>query len=293
MVRTVAFSRQKREPLWLTQGKLALQSQHEPYQIGEDAQQLFADVGARTARRFARIAQFLEENYPDYFNGRKPVRAGSAALLEFMQIFEMDRPAAVEIAESCMGGQMGVRELKSLREEILDARVQPAITSRVEGSRRAGQFAELAERRLYEEGLIPGLEPVPDTNPPSAPRALTPDFLMVDKSTGGIIAMEIKAPSETAARSLAYVAGQLVSRVAILRLRYSDAILVLPSEAETIANEAIRLWDQWVTKKEAVQKGLSILLIDNRSHKIIKSKRLWHDEGAYRRKMNSSPPEET
>ena len=33
--------------------------------------------------------------------------------------------------------------------------------------------------------------------------------------------------------------------------------------------ETNRLWDQWITKKEIVQQGLSILLIDNSSYKII------------------------
>jgi hypothetical protein len=285
MVRTVAFSQHKREPIWLTQGKLALQTQQQPEQFGEGAQALFADIGARTARRFARIAEFLQQNFPLYFNGEKRVRAGSAAVLEFMQLFEVNRPAALEIAELFLGGQYGVRELKSMRDELQGARPSPAVTSRAEGSRRASQFAQLAEKRLHEAELIPGLEPVENSGPPTAPRALMPDFLMVEKSTGCIVAMEIKAPSDTAARSLSYVAGQLVSRVAALRLRYADAVLVLPSEAETIANETIQLWDSWITKKEPVQQGLSILLLDEKTHRLIKSKRKWHDEGSNRRKQ--------
>lgn len=273
MARTVAFSQHNKEPLWLTQGKLALQLQRDPESTGDANQEVFSEIGARTARRFARLAEFLERNFPDYFEGRQSILAGSAAVQEFIKLFEVDKSTALEVADQSLEGKLGVRELRTIRDKSLSSRTVPKVTSRIEGSRRAAEFAELADRRLREQNLIPELHVTEgaETRPPNGPVPLIPDLVMLERSTGKIVAVEFKAPTDTAARSVGYVAGQLISRIAALRLRYDDAVLVMPKEAESIARETVQLWRQWVCQPHATAHGISILLLDENTQTWIKA----------------------
>ena len=193
-----------------------------------------------------------------------------------MQLYDTDKSKALEIADTTLEGKLSVRDLRTIKEKILNGRVPPRVTSRVEGRRRTAEFSEMAKRHLSQPNFMPGLEPITDTNLYDGMSPLTPDFLMYETATGRLIAAEIKVHSSSAASSVGHLAGQLISRVAVLRLRYDDAFLVMPTESESLATETMSMWQRWATKPEAKNSDLRVLLLGEGTQKYITttSKRL-------------------
>lgn len=263
MARTVAFSQLKNEPDWLVEGKHALKIER-----GELSEQLHVDrhqadsLDTRTARRFARIAAFLEQDYPDYFSGQKQVRAGSAALIEFIKLKESSPQRAQELAETTLAGELAVAQLKAELEKVRTQKAPSARSNRLDASRWAIDFENLVLRRLSEGRLLPDSEKIEEIEVVKSREALAPDILVHYKKNGSpSLAIEVKAPRDTAARAGTTVAAELISRMAALMLRYDYTLLVLPQEAEGIAQETVRMWRKWTDVPGRNLPPLTIMLL--------------------------------
>ena len=68
-----------------------------------------------------------------------------------------------------------------------------------------------------------------------------------------------------------HVAGELISRIAVLRLHYDDAVLVMPSEAFALAQTTVDLWRIWANISPPQSCKIDILLVSRDSHRLISS----------------------
>ena len=268
MVRTVAFSQHSTEPKWLEVGKEhLLKGAYQPKPEGahgkwEDA------AGARTAQRFGRLAGFLGRHYPEYFSGIQPLRAGSAAVQELMKIHQLQPDAANRLAPRCLSGDIKVAQLHQELFRLLDAG-KPVHAGRQASSRWIAEFRALAIGRIETEPILPDAMLISEVLLITQRSALIPDLAVRYKDSNRLIAVDIKAPRETSARSVTNVAAGLISRVATLRLHYDDAVLVLPVEAAHIATATISLWREWVKVHEPRWCRINILLLGQSSHQLL------------------------
>ena len=261
MARKVAFKQQGIDPDWLIAGKHALAAERGQSVIkGEISQEQVLTLDARTARRFARIAEFLEQHYPAYLDGKKSVKAGSAAVLELIKLHQIAPKAADQVADACLSGELTVAQLRAKVEEGREKPEIAYVRPRQDASRWTADFEALVLERLEQGRLLPDFDQIDKIEVLKSKEPLVPDFLVHSGRAKRITAVEVKAPRNTAARSVSTVATELVSRLAVLSLRYENVVLVLPKEAAEIAAEAMELWEKW-TKEELRQGNPRIVLL--------------------------------
>ena len=101
------------------------------------------ELPPRTAQRFARLARFLQESYPELLAGN-PMLAGSAAVLELAKIHAISRSEADTLAARCLSGEIGVAELRERFESLQSEHAGAAPPVRKTSSQRAAAFADVA-----------------------------------------------------------------------------------------------------------------------------------------------------
>ena len=270
MGRTVAFSQRAGVPDWFELGKRQLSEAKSPPKEYE-AQGKSATPGARTVQRFARLARFLKEHHPTYFSGTVPLQAGSAAVQELMKIHQLQPEVACRLAPGCLNGHITVTQLHQELTRLL-AVDQQLDTSRQGSSRWSASFKELAITRIGLEPILPDANLITEVQVVRVRTALVPDLVARHGATNRIIAIDISAPRDTAARSVANVAASLIARIATLRLHFDDAVLVLPVEATHIASATIDLWRDWVNVRESRWSRIDILVLGQTSHQLVSGK---------------------
>jgi hypothetical protein len=274
MARPVAFSPQTNEPVWLTDGKQALVSSR---RLGSSAS-MHGTQGdspsARTAHRFARIAEFLETHYPLHFAGTRPVRAGSAVLLELMKLHQFSPELAAQNADRCLAGEITVADLRSTLARV---RAEPEVGRLADGRaatmRWLANFTQMALRRVKDEALLPNASDIEAFQLPDQRAPMAPDLIAYYRNEHKVVAVEVKAPRDASPQSISNVAHELISRVAVLRLHFDDALLVLPEEADGIATKTVELWEGWVRKTKRRSSSIDMLLLGEKTHRWVSSKK--------------------
>lgn len=80
-------------------------------------------------------------------------------------------------------------------------------------------------------------------------------------SRGGSVAIDIRAPDVNAARTSAAAAAALASRIAVLRLRFSKVVMVLPLKSGGYADETFKQLQEWASEPDGLMSSVSFLLL--------------------------------
>lgn len=271
MPRTVAIAQHSDLPVWLVRGQLALLKSRSSTGTGSSEATGDEGLSPRTEHRFARLVRFLETHFPAYLDGTHALQAGSAAVQELAKIHALSPDAALEIAPSCLGGEMTVGALRQRLADLYTKASEIQQSVRWTGSRRLSEFHNIAARRIQTEDLLPFSDRIREFSAAERRTPLAPDLVAREIGTGREIAIEIKAPRDTAARSTMHTAGELISRIAVLRLHYDDAILVMPLEAFALAEVTVDLWRTWVRFSRPQSCKIDILLVSREAHRLLSS----------------------
>lgn len=256
-------------PLWLEQGlRLHAASAGTGGERWASAQ-LELGLDARTARRYFRLTEFVATHFPQFLEIPEKFRAGSAALLEFIKLHELSPELAREVASGCFGGTLNG---DAIRERVRSARPERAETGEAHAravSARSASFQRAVLERLAVDASIlrlPDLDRVSfnEGREPMMPKA-------VAHTRRRNIAIEIKSPADDGARSLSNVAASLVARIALLRMRFDDAILVMPVGSEAIAAKVSELLKGWSQDSRLFERTVDVLVLDER-HLVVPKK---------------------
>lgn len=268
MTQTVAVSQHTGQPQWFIKG-LAVLARGLAAAGDAASGQVDLGISPRVAKSYARLVVFMQEHYAEYASGAKRSFAGSAAVQELAKIHAIDVTVAHGIADACFAGKLTVNQL---RERLARLYVEPTATNqavRKVGSRRFAEFLALAAYRLRHEALLPFSAHIKELEMVERGVLLAPSLVARSIDGHSEIAIEIRAPRDTAARSVAHVAAELVARFSALRLHYHGAILVMPMEAKVIAETCAELWRSWVRFCPQQWCKMDILLLDEKSHLFI------------------------
>lgn len=270
MARPVSFSQQG-VPAWLALGRRWQELTSQMDEEGAAAVLQLPAAEVRTAKRYARAAQFLAAAYPGQVGDQQPVLAGSVAVLELARLHQLKPTLADELAPAVLRGDLNASQVRARiaaeidRSDVLRQRAHRA------SSAWLASFKELAFRRLGHEQLLHAIGRTVKVDFPSRRRsALEPDFVATFVSPSKEMAVEVHCPRDTAAKSQATVAAQLVAHVATLLLRYDLALLVLPMQGENAAAATIELWDQWVKPDPVQSCRMHMILLGENEHRWIR-----------------------
>lgn len=221
-------------------------------------------LSPRTTQRFVRLASFLQENYPELLKPEQPMCAGSAAILELTKIHGISKSEADTLAPRVLNGEIGVVELRQRVDRIQrEAAGEPGL-ARKRGNQRAAAFEEIASELILSGAVkLPVALEVVKIMRPERREPMAPDLIAFGKEPGQVIAIEIKAPSDRSSRSPFHMATELMERMALLKLHFSDAVLVLPKEASEVALLAQNRWEVWVKNLPPESRKMHILFVDN------------------------------
>lgn len=268
MVRTVSISSASGKPLWYEQACEILGLPTGSASSGTCSSA--TELPPRTAQRFARLARFLQESYPELLNAGNPMLAGSAAVLELAKIYAVSRSEADTLAARCLSGEIGVAELRERFESLQSQHAGTAPPVRKTSSQRAAAFADVASGLILSgEVKLPTELEVVQIMRPDRREPMAPDLIAYGKAPGQVIAVEIKSPSDRSARSPFQTATELMERMALLKLHFFDAVLVLPKEASEVAQLAQERWDAWVKNLPSKSCRMSVLLVETASHQAL------------------------
>lgn len=213
----------------------------------------------QTLNRFVRLAAFLETHYPEVLKKGSSFQAGSAVMLEFIQLHALSVEQARLEAPDCFHGITSVRTLRSrigeLREEL--ARHQKA--SPRSNNQRYADFAHHALELLQRKPHLLGLGPIASMEVSEVRSTLMPKLVAHCKK--GLAAIDVRAPDVTAARSLSAAAASYASRIAVLRLRFDHVVIVMPEKAQLYAEETLRLLHGWAKAPSQVLSSVSFLMV--------------------------------
>ena len=264
MTRTIEFNAQGTLPLWLEHGKRPLAAERRSGPESWDEATAALALDARTAKRFARITEFLESEFPEIVETKRKIRAGSAVVLEFMKLHEFSPAQARLVAEKCFTGHFTVDAMRILLTKVRQS-ADPEESSRLEsGSLRYAGFTRTALDRLKSEPAL--LQKFEVNRLEMVDTRLTLMPKVIAHCTRMKIAVEIRAPQDDTTRSIANIASALVARIAVLRLRFDDVILVMPKSAEKVAQMTMKLLYEWTQDARESVRTVDILLLDEQLH---------------------------
>ena len=215
----------------------------------------------QTLNRFVRLAAFLETHYPEVLKKGSSFQAGSAVMLEFIQLHALSVEQARLEAPDCFHGITSVRTLRSrvgqLREEL--ARHQKASLS--SSNQRYADFTRHALELLQRKPQLLGLGPIESMEVSEVRSTLMPKLVAYCKGSGPV-AVDIRAPDVTSARSLSAAAATYAARIAVLKLRFDRVVVVMPAKARMYADDTLSLLNDWAKKPTALLESVSFLLVD-------------------------------
>lgn len=231
---------------------------------------------AQTLYRLMRAAAFMNDHFHEEVAAGQ-IKAGSAAVLELIQLYEFDSDLAKAEAPGVFSGEKSVRDIRHLRRQVQEKKV-PASSRLAHHSQRYTSFSELAVSLLMKKSELLGngekvvltQSPVRDT--------LSPKLYGTTRD-GRTIAVDIKAPDPTAARTKAAAAASLASRIGVLLLRFSKVVIVLPDKAEVYAEATLDLLSSWAVEPKLVLSSVSFLILDTNTHQTRVHSREWQPKG--------------
>lgn len=258
MGRTVAYA-QDGNPEWLRTGRQWLHLTAEmPASAAARAMEL-ASAEVRSVQRWARAAQFLDSEYPAY---AASVRVGSVAVLSLAKLHRLDAGAANTLAERVFSGRLTSAQINREVTAWIERSERAKMLRHRSGSAWRASFREAALRRLEREpqalgrpGRLVGFE----ENQRSALKA---DLLVFFEEPNAEVAIVVRAPRDTAAKSATTVASQLMSEIGLMLLHYQDVLVLLPASAAPICEAVSQLWKNWVRSDVRQSRRLSFGLLD-------------------------------
>jgi len=219
-----------------------------------------SDERPQTLNRFVRLAAFLETHYPEVLRNGSRFQAGSAVMLEFIQLHALSVEQAHLEAPDCFHGITSVRTLRSrigeLREELARHQKAPPRSS----NQRYANFAHHALELLQRKPHLLGLGPIASMEVSEVRSTLMPK--LVAHCNKGLVAVDIRAPDVTSARSLSAAAATYAARIAVLKLRFDRVVVVMPAKARMYADETLSLLNDWAKKPTTLPESVSFLLVD-------------------------------
>lgn len=223
----------------------------------------------RTAQRWARAVEFLTSTYPALLATKQHgLKAGSVAVLELARLHKLDPPTADGLAERVLSGTANTPEVRRAVAIALERRERKTTRQAPSGTAWRAAFRQLAIRRLSEHrpllgefGAVASVKWV-DERP-----ALKPDMVVKFVNPSYDMAVAIRGPRDTAAKSTATVAAQLLADAAVLLLRYESSPIVLPFEAERIADAVLLRWQECAKPQNRDIKRLRVMPIGATEHR--------------------------
>jgi hypothetical protein len=222
---------------------------------------------AQTLHRFVRAATFLADSYPDALKPQQGFAAGSAVMLEFIQLHELSAKLAQQHSAGVFAGKTSVREVRKI---LADARGALAAAGGVQPQHRTQRYADFSQHAIgmltQDPGLLnlAGLKALHQTG---VRHTLMPK--LVAETGDGEVAVDVRAPDVTAARTLATGAALIAARVAVLRLRFERVIVAMPEKAEPYALETLKLLKTWAAEPAPILANLDFLLIGDDSARLL------------------------
>lgn len=230
-------------PRWLAVGLhlLALQRSGDAA-AWEEAMRTQAD-SAQTLKRFMRVAAFLEQRYAASIVPGQNFQAGSAVMLEFVQLHEASAQAAQQAAAGVFSGETSVRELRRL---LATLRESSPVQVASHHAQRYADFSQQAIELFLKKPELLNFGPDVVLKVTQVRSTLMPK--LVAQTPEGEVAIDIRAPDVNAARTAAAAAAALASRIAVLRLRFSKVVVVLPERSAGYADETLKLLQDWANE---------------------------------------------
>jgi len=214
---------------------------------------------AQTFHRFMRIAAFVSEHFKEELDAGQ-IKAGSAVMLEFMQIYELDREAAMLKAPAVLAGDEGVIDLREERKRRQEA-VFASNRRLSHHTQRYTSFSAEAISVLKKDNDLLGSGEKISLQTSSVRDTLAPKLSGVTQD-GRTIAVDIKAPDPSAARTESTTAAALAARVAVLLLKFDLVVVVVPVNAETYARATLDLLGKWASEPQQVLARVGFLILD-------------------------------
>lgn len=218
--------------------------------------------------RFMRLAEFLQKHYSDQLEPNVNFRAGSAVMLEFVQLHELSPEHAQELYQDVFGGRVSVRKLRDRMAAIRQNAESATGTVARNKSQRYAEFSKHAIQLLQTQPGLLRLSTFRTIEESDIRSTLMPK--LVAQIREGAVAVDVRSPDISAARSTASAAALFVSRIAVLLLRFDRVVIVLPKSAETYAIEARKLLIEWAREGQKISKQVSFLLLDGDDAQLLK-----------------------
>jgi hypothetical protein len=214
----------------------------------------------QTLHRFVRLAGFLEEHYPHVFDQGAGFIAGSAVMLEFVQLHELSTDIASQQAQGVFSGETSVRQLRHILAETRERLANNTGAPPKNRSQRYADFSEQAVNLLIKHPELLDLGAFKSLEVTQVRSTLMPK--LVAHTSDGEVAIDVRAPDVTASRTVAAAAAMFAARLAVLRLRFKRVILVIPANAVPYALETIKLLRSWAEDHQTFVDSFNFLLIE-------------------------------
>lgn len=209
----------------------------------------------QTLKRFMRLAAFLENNYPNSIDSGENFKAGSALILELIRLHELSHDAAKKIASSVFSGEASVRQLH----RHLEAMRAAAPPSMVHHAKRYADFSQQAIELLLKKPELLDLGGNVHFKVSEVRSTLMPKI--VAHTSEGEVAVDIRTLDINAARTAIAAAAVLATRIAVLKLRYSKVVMVLPTASGEYATETLQLLKEWAKNPVELLGTVSFALV--------------------------------
>ena len=224
------------------------------------------EASAQTLNRFMRLASFVKEHFPEDLAAKR-IQAGSAVMLEFIQLFELDRERARSIATGVFDKTKSVRAIRNEKKALQMTKTPPASRA-AHHTQRYADFMRRAVDRAKQHPDILGTGEKLELSEAKVRDTLSPK--LYGQTTAGMsVAIDIKAPDPTAARTASATAGSLASRIAILLLKYDLVVVVLPYASREFAEETRRLIRSWAKRPEEILSLVRFTALDLDDLKVV------------------------
>ena len=198
-------------------------------------------VDLPNARRLERAYQFLRTDFPQVLFEAREFRASWASVLELSRLKEVSAVQANEVADAVFAGRITAPQIAALAKQLVQPAPVPGLFAAARPVHRMGEsFQQRIVALVRENPSVLNLGYVDDVDVPPRGVPLMPDVVLTQG--GKTIAVEVKMVTpETPVHAI----GAHLARLAQLEQRYTHAVLVFPTGAETVAQMATQLQEAW------------------------------------------------